>query len=129
MSKLALKIEFGPHCMLGHGKVRLLELIEEHGSIAAAGRAMGMSYRRAWQLVDTLNHGFATPLVETQLGGSGGGGASLTPFGREAVAHFRAMEHEAEQAIARRMAALERHVAPLPQGRMPAGPDEEEEEE
>jgi molybdate transport system regulatory protein len=127
MSKLTLRIEFGPHCMLGHGKVRLLEMIAETGSIAAAGRALGMSYRRAWQLVDSLNHGFGTPLVSTQLGGPGGGGAQLSPFGREVIAEFRAMEREAESAIAGRLARLDRAVAPVPSGPLPESGEEEEE--
>ena len=126
MSKLTLRIEFGPHCMLGHGKVRLLEMIGETGSIAAAGRALGMSYRRAWQLVASLNHGFATPLVSTQLGGPGGGGAQLSDFGREVIAQFRAMEKDAEHAIAGHLARLEREVAPLPTGPLPDSGDEEE---
>lgn len=126
MSKLTLRVEFGPHCMLGHGKVRLLEMIGETGSIAAAGRALGMSYRRAWQLVDSLNNGFSKPLVATQLGGPGGGGAQLSSFGREVIAEFRAMEKDAEHAIARHIARLEADVAPVPSGPLPDSGDEEE---
>ena len=74
MAKLTLRIEFDNATQLGPGKVRLLEEITERGSISAAGRGMGMSYRRAWLLVDDLNHCFKEPLVQTQCGGSGGRG-------------------------------------------------------
>jgi molybdate transport system regulatory protein len=77
---------------LGHGKMQLLEHIQQTGSISAAGRAMDMSYRRAWLLVDELNHMFAQPAVESQRGGKQGGGAALTAFGEELLTRFRAME-------------------------------------
>jgi molybdate transport system regulatory protein len=73
---LYLRVDFGEHGALGPGKTRLMELIAETGSISAAGRAMGMSYRRAWLLVDSLNAAFAEPLVAKQTGGSGGGGSA-----------------------------------------------------
>ena len=69
-----------------------MELIAEHGSISAAGRAMGMSYRRAWLLVDSLNNAFKEPLVLRQTGGSNGGGADLTKLGRSVVERYRAIE-------------------------------------
>ena len=111
MAKLTLRVDFDNATRLGPGKVRLLELIGEHGSISAAGRAMGMSYRRAWLLVDSLNHAFKEPVVLTQLGGSGGGGAALSGFGQAVVDHYRAMEHEAAAAVARRLHQLERALA------------------
>lgn len=107
MVRLTLRVDFGRSWALGPGKVRLLELIERHGSIAAAGRAMGMSYRRAWLLVDSLNRCFRQPVVATQLGGTRGGGAALTAFGRRVVRQYRAMEAEAGTAVARRLTALE----------------------
>ena len=76
------------------GKICLLELIAEHGSISAAGRALGMSYRRAWLLVDELNHLFAEPVVAGQIGGRSGGGASLTPFGARLVECYREIERQ-----------------------------------
>jgi len=85
----------------------LLELIEEHRSIAAAGRAMDMSYRRAWLLVDNLNHCFKEAVVEAKHGGRAGGGASLTEFGRSLVAHYRGMEDEAERATRKRLKTLQ----------------------
>jgi molybdate transport system regulatory protein len=95
---LYLRVDFGEHGALGPGKARLMELIAETGSISAAGRAMGMSYRRAWLLVDALNVAFREPLVAKQTGGSGGGGALLTKLGREVVKHYRRIEHSATAA-------------------------------
>jgi molybdate transport system regulatory protein len=92
---------------LGPSKVRLLELVGETGSISAAGRAMGMSYRRAWMLVDASTRTFSLPVVEAR-----GGGASLTPFGVGVVDSYRAMERDARDALARRLAELERALAP-----------------
>lgn len=105
-TRLTLRIDFGGRAAIGPGKARLLELIGEHGSISAAGRAMGMSYRRAWLLVDSLNRAFRNPLVTTQIGGSSGGGAVLTPDGRTVLEHYRAVEAEAETAVAERLHAL-----------------------
>jgi molybdate transport system regulatory protein len=95
----SLRIELGPDRRLGPGKVRLLELIDTEGSISAAARQMGMSYRRAWLLVEESNRLFATPLVESAAGGPGGGGASLTALGRKAVKFYRAIERDAVQLI------------------------------
>ena len=74
MARLVLRIDFNEGRALGPGKVRLLELVGETGSISAAGRAMGMSYRRAWLLVDALNRTFHMPVVEARGGGADGGG-------------------------------------------------------
>ncbi len=95
-----LRIDFPPEDRLGRGKVLLLELIRETGSISAAGRAMDMSYRRAWLLVDALNRMFKEPAVESQRGGRQGGGAALTAFGEALIERFRAMEAKARAAIA-----------------------------
>jgi len=107
MARLTLRIDFGEKGAVGPGKIRLLELIDERGSIAAAGRAMGMSYRRAWLLIQNLNECFRRPLVQKQLGGSGGGGAALTVFGRQIVKHYRDMENEAGTAVAGHLRALD----------------------
>lgn len=85
---------------MGPGKAELIERIGETGSISAAARAMGMSYRRAWQLVEALNAAFAAPVVVTAVGGERGGGARVTPYGRRLAAEFRAMEDKASRAIA-----------------------------
>ena len=112
MTRLTLRIDFDEDRALGPGKVRLLELVAKTGSISAAGRAMGMSYRRAWVLVNALNRTFSLPVVETRGGGAGGGGASLTPFGIGVVESYRAMERDARDALARRLAELEQALAP-----------------
>lgn len=102
-----LRIDFPPEDRLGRGKIMLLELIRQTGSISAAGRAMDMSYRRAWLLVDALNRMFKEPAVESQRGGKQGGGAALTAFGEELVERFRAMELKARTAIAEDLDWLE----------------------
>jgi molybdate transport system regulatory protein len=112
---LYLRIDFGEHAALGPGKARLMELIAETGSISAAGRAMGMSYRRAWLLIDSLNAAFGAPLVAKQTGGSGGGGAALTRLGRDVVARYRRIERRAATAGRRDIAALVAALAPLPE--------------
>ena len=83
MARLTLRLDFGPGQAVGHGKIRLLEAVREFGSIAAAGRSMGMSYRRAWLLIDELNTLFAKPVIATKHGGQHGGGAELTPLALE----------------------------------------------
>ncbi len=112
MSRVRLRVDFDNAGQLGPGKVRLMELIAETGSISAAGRAMDMSYRRAWLLVDSLNRCFKQPLVLTQLGGSGGGGALLSEFGQQVVASYRAMERDATAAVAAQLTLLEQALAP-----------------
>jgi molybdate transport system regulatory protein len=101
-----VRVHLDAELMLGPGKAELLEGIAATGSIAEAGRRMGMSYQRAWSLVSTLNAGFAEPLVERQRGGSGGGGARLTATGERVLTLYRAIEREAQKAVDRRAAAL-----------------------
>jgi molybdate transport system regulatory protein len=90
--RLKIRIEFDGGLILGPGKIDLLEGIRETGSISAAGRRMQMSYKRAWDLVDTMNRLFESAVVHTSKGGSGGGGASLTDFGEAVVTHYRRIE-------------------------------------
>lgn len=85
---------------MGPGKARLVGLIAESGSISAAARKMGMSYRRAWQLVEALNKSFNEPVVLTAVGGKRGGGAVVTDFGKRLVAQYHGMETKASAAIA-----------------------------
>lgn len=106
MARLTLRLDFAPGQAVGHGKIRLLEAVREHGSIAAAGRSMGMSYRRAWLLVDALNALFEEPVIETKHGGPGGGGAELTAFGCRVVEQYHAIEAKAHAAAAAELAAL-----------------------
>nr|WP_291975542.1 LysR family transcriptional regulator [Chelatococcus sp.] len=91
--------------------MRLMELIGETGSISAARRAMEMSYRRAWLLIDSLNRAFRAPLVATQHGGPRGGGAVLTPLGQDIVARYRRLERTAHAAVAADLDALAEAVA------------------
>jgi len=89
---------------MGPGKAELIARIGATGSISAAARDMGMSYRRAWQLVEAINQSFNKPVVVTAVGGKRGGGASVTEFGQELVAQFHAMEDTASVAIANDLA-------------------------
>ncbi len=97
---LMLRILARDHPAMGPGKAQLVALIDSTGSISAAAREMGMSYRRAWQLVDALNASFKEPVVLTAVGGKRGGGTMVTDYGRALVAEFRAMEDRASAAIA-----------------------------
>jgi molybdate transport system regulatory protein len=106
-TRVTLRIDFGDTVRLGPGKVRLLELIGELGSISAAGRAMEMSYRRAWMLVDSLNQAFVAPVVATRAGGKADQRAEVTPFGRDVIRRFRSMEAAARAAVERDVRALE----------------------
>jgi molybdate transport system regulatory protein len=103
---VSVRLRFDDDARLGPGKIALLEALARTGSLAAAGRDMGMSYRRAWLLIDSLNRMFDEPVVIASPGGANGGGAALGPLGTELVSAYRAMEAETERAI-------ERHFAPL----------------
>lgn len=108
--RLTLRVDADGKAALGHGKIRLLEKLAETGSISAAGRAMGMSYRRTWLLVDSLNHLFKMPVVATRPGG--GGGAFLTETSEAVVKLYRDIEQEAAQATAADLGRLEALLAP-----------------
>ena len=94
-----LKILLGAVVALGPGKVALLEAVDRTGSITGAAREMGMSYRRAWKLVDAMNGDFKSPLVIKNAGGAGGGGARVTDAGFGALNRYRSMEDKAGQAV------------------------------
>lgn len=111
---LRIRIVFGAGAMLGPGKADLLEGIDRCGSIAAAGREMGMSYKRAWDLIQTLNAMFRAPLVERARGGPGGGGAALTDLGREVLSLYRDFERDAATGGAARLAALRARLRDAP---------------
>ncbi|MFN3586767.1 MAG: winged helix-turn-helix domain-containing protein [Moraxellaceae bacterium] len=97
---------------LGPGKADLLAAIADTGSISGAARRMGMSYRRAWLLVDTMNRCFRRPLVETAAGGAQGGGALLTPEGETMLAHYRALQAELDAVAARHAGAMQKALLP-----------------
>jgi len=99
MARPRIRLLIGDAVALGPGKAKLLEAIGDTGSIAAAARGMGMSYGRAWQLVQAMNGDFRAPLVERAAGGRGGGGALLTDLGREALTRYRNMEAQADAAV------------------------------
>lgn len=101
-----LRIVLEPDIALGPGKADLLEGINSTGSIAAAGRHLGMSYKRAWTLVEEMNTGFGQPLVHTTKGGKNFGGTQLTPTGKEVLSLYRRMEERAGDAIQGEMEAL-----------------------
>ena len=97
---------------MGPGRAELIEGIARLGSISAAARDMGMSYRRAWLLVEAINRGFREPVVVSAIGGRRGGGAEVTPFGLNMVARFRRMEAAASSAIGRELRDFEALVRP-----------------
>jgi molybdate transport system regulatory protein len=99
MAEISLRIDLGEDRRFGPGKARLIELIRDTGSISAAGRALGMSYRRAWLLTDELNQMFGAQLVEPQHGGAKGGGARVTPQGIAALEAYRRVEAAADKAL------------------------------
>src|SRR6187551_3499225 len=87
-----IRLDFSGTCSLGPGKISQLEGVERTGSLSAAARALGMSYRRAWLLLHSTNEGFSQPVVELSVGGKDGGGGRLTDFGRRLVADYREFE-------------------------------------
>lgn len=104
--RIKLRLEYDTPLVLGPGKAELLERIDRAGSISAAGREMGMSYKRAWSLVEDMNAAFADPVVDSSRGGPGGGGAVLTETGREVLIRFRRLERLLEDDGAAEIAAL-----------------------
>jgi molybdate transport system regulatory protein len=103
---LSVRIDIDAEGRIGPGKIELLETIHRSGSISAAGRAMEMSYKRAWDLVDEINRICRRAAVERQAGGKNGGGAVLTPFGLSLVARYRRIERTATTAARKELQAL-----------------------
>ena len=112
------RVDFATFCCVGPGKIALLETIDRTGSLSQAARDLGMSYRRAWQLLSSLNTSFREPVVVTATGGRGGGGARITPFGRELINRYRAFEADAQARAAR---AFKRIAAKARRGARAAG--------
>jgi molybdate transport system regulatory protein len=100
------RIHLGEHLAIGPGKIDLLRAVGQARSISAAAKAMGMTYKRAWLLIDTLNRGFGRPVVEATTGGKGGGGARLTPLGEALVQRYAALETRINAAAGAELAAL-----------------------
>jgi len=94
-----LRVMFGAEIAIGPGKAELLEAIDETGSISASAKRLRMSYRRAWLLVDTMNRCFREAVVESATGGTGGGGAMVTGFGRDVLRRYRSMQTRIDRAI------------------------------
>ena len=90
------RVDFTTGCSIGPGKMALLEGIRDTGSLRQAARALGMSYRRAWLLLDELNHSFTAPATTATVGGAGGGGAQLTAFGESLIHAYRSLERDIE---------------------------------
>ncbi len=111
MTRIRLRIDFDGERYIGHGRIELLELIGRHGSISKAAQAMGMSYKRAWYLIDGFNRMFREPLIDRQHGGRGGGSATLTPFGERVVSEYRAMEAKALEVFAGPVGLFEEKLA------------------
>lgn len=111
-----VRIMLDAEIAIGPGKADLLEAVRDTGSISAAGKRLGMSYRRAWLLVDTMNRCFRTPLVETAKGGSAGGGAQLSALGESVLARYRAMEQAVAKVCAKHFEALQPALRRAPLG-------------
>ena len=106
--RLNIRIDLANGLRIGPGKIAVLEEIARSGSISAAGRALRMSYRRTWELVEDLNTGLGAPVVETAAGGSGGGGTVLTAAGKAVIERYRAIEMDTAVAARKHLLALNR---------------------
>lgn len=115
-TRMRLRLYFGDDLMFGPGKADLLELIAAEGSISAAGRRMGMSYKRAWTLVEEMNAAFTEPLVLSSRGGAQGGGAALTAAGQAVLAHYRRLEAIVADQGADQIAAIRQRLKSGPAG-------------
>ena len=123
LPEIRFRIDFDECCSVGVGKVRLLESIGRSGSLSHAARDIGMSYRRAWLLIDSMNGEFDSPVVSATVGGSGGGGAKLTSFGQELIAAYRKLEARLAALTAEHLGGLAVHAVGRrrrPEGRVPS---------
>jgi molybdate transport system regulatory protein len=107
-----LRIDFGPASSIGPGKIALLEHIDRVGSLSQAARELGLSYRRAWLLLDDLNHSFTEPVAKTSVGGVGGGGVQLTEFAQKLITSYREVERATLEATRVRFTELLKEVEP-----------------
>jgi molybdate transport system regulatory protein len=111
------RVDFGRDQAVGPGKIALLEQIAASGSLSQAARELRMSYRRAWQLLESLNSGFAKPVAATVRGGRAGGGATLTPFGRELIRAYREFDAEIQARAVRRFRPIANQARRAASGR------------
>jgi molybdate transport system regulatory protein len=107
---IRIRIDFAENVHVGPGKIALLEAVKSTGSISDAARFLGMSYRRAWMLINSLKQGFSEAVTVSSTGGSGGGGARLTPFGASLIKQYRTLEREVARLGAQRLADITPHV-------------------
>lgn len=110
--KTRFRVQIKHAVAIGPGKADVLQSVAETGSLAEAGRRMGMSYQRVWSLVAAMNADFVEPLVLKQRGGVAGGGAQLTPTGERVLSIYRAIEHDAQRAAAKRLPQLLKFIRP-----------------
>jgi molybdate transport system regulatory protein len=115
--RIKLRIDFGEENAVGPGKIALLERMRDTGSLSQAARELKMSYRRAWQLLDSLNQSFAEPVVITSVGGKGGGGTTITPLGTTLVTTYRELERDITSQVTARFASLTGKVSHLRSGK------------
>lgn len=116
------RVDFTAGCSIGPGKVALLEGIRRTGSLRQAAQGLGMSYRRAWLLLDQINHSFATPATTATVGGAGGGGAALTAFGEELIRRYRSLEREIQSLARATLAPIASRAKPRPVSGAPGRP-------
>jgi molybdate transport system regulatory protein len=112
MARVRISIVFESGARIGPGKAKLLESVRDTGSISAAAREMGMDYKRAWTLLDSMNQAFTEPVVSAASGGARGGGATLTAFGAEVLERYRRVQEQSEALAAEDMKALKRRAKP-----------------
>ena len=112
MARIKVSVVFQSGARIGPGKVKLLESLRDTGSISAAARDMGMDYKRAWLLLDSINQAFEEPVIAASPGGKRGGGAELTPFGLRLLARIKRIEAAAVTAVRKEVASLERKARP-----------------
>lgn len=110
MPTLSIRVDLDDERRIGPGKIELLEKIQEHGSISAGGRAMKMSYKRAWDLIDEIGRTCGQPVVESQAGGARGGGATLTPLGVALIRRYRDLERAVTDAAKPHLKSLQRDI-------------------
>lgn len=109
--RVRIRLDIAPACAVGPGKIALLEAVGKAGSLSVAARELGMSYRRAWMLLDDLNTAFEEPMATTAVGGMRGGGATVTARGHELIREFRALERAVTRLAARQMRSFRERAA------------------